>query len=96
MALAVACCHAGNDRPFHREVTLAPAGEEAEDGGGGGAEEQTHDAAELAKVAQNPVSDLVSLPLQNNFNFGVGPDNDVNYNLPKDWCLNSVPFITAD
>jgi hypothetical protein len=27
---------------------------------------------ELAKQTQNPVADLISLPLQNNFNFGAG------------------------
>jgi len=30
---------------------------------------------ELAKAAQNPVADLISLPLQNNTNFGIGPDD---------------------
>lgn len=29
----------------------------------------------LAKQAQNPVADLISLPLQNNTNFGLGPDD---------------------
>jgi hypothetical protein len=33
-------------------------------------------AADLAKVAQNPVGDLISVPLQFNVNFGVGPDDD--------------------
>ena len=32
---------------------------------------------ELAKAAQNPVADLISLPFQNNTNFGVGPGDDV-------------------
>ena len=31
----------------------------------------------LAKAAQNPVGDLISLPLQNNMQFGVGPDDDI-------------------
>ena len=31
---------------------------------------------ELAKAAQNPIADLISLALQNNTNFGVGPGND--------------------
>jgi len=30
---------------------------------------------ELAKAAQNPVADLISLPFQNNTNFGLGPDD---------------------
>lgn len=39
----------------------------------------------LAKKTQNPVSDLISVPFQNNFNFGVGPENDVQ------WILNIQP-----
>jgi hypothetical protein len=35
------------------------------------------DSDELAKAAQNPVGDLISLPLQNNMKFGVGPDDRV-------------------
>ncbi|MGB5669116.1 MAG: transporter, partial [Sedimenticolaceae bacterium] len=34
-------------------------------------------AEALAKAAQNPVANMISLPLQNNTNFGVGPGNDV-------------------
>lgn len=30
---------------------------------------------DLAKAAQNPVADLVSLPFQNNTNFGLGPED---------------------
>ena len=32
-------------------------------------------AEELAKLAQNPVANMISVPFQNNTNFGVGPDN---------------------
>ena len=32
---------------------------------------------DLAKMTQNPVSDLISVPFQFNFNFNYGPDNDV-------------------
>ena len=31
------------------------------------------DPADLAKAAQNPVGDLISLPIQNNTSFGMGP-----------------------
>jgi hypothetical protein len=34
---------------------------------------------ELAKKTQNPVADLISIPLQNNFNFGLGPNNVTQY-----------------
>ncbi len=33
-------------------------------------------AAELAKKLSNPVASLISLPLQNNFDFGAGPNGD--------------------
>jgi len=32
--------------------------------------------AELARAAQNPIANMISLPLQNNTNFGVGPGDD--------------------
>lgn len=51
-------------------------------GGGAGSEPE---ASDLAKKTQNPVSDLISVPLQNNFNFGVGPGNDMQ------WILNIQP-----
>jgi len=33
---------------------------------------RAQDESELAKKPQNPVADLISVPLQNNFNFGAG------------------------
>ena len=45
------------------------------------------DDTELAKKTQNPVADLISVPLQNNINFGVGPNDDVQY------ILNVQPVI---
>jgi hypothetical protein len=45
------------------------------------ADEET--VTELAKKTQNPVSDLISVPFQNNFNFGVGPNNVMQYVLPR-------------
>ncbi|MDN5940249.1 MAG: hypothetical protein L0H94_00075 [Nitrospira sp.] len=32
-------------------------------------------STDLAKKTQNPVADLISIPLQNNMNFGIGPNN---------------------
>jgi len=37
--------------------------------------QESTSASELAKKTQNPVADLISVPIQNNFNFNVGPDN---------------------
>jgi len=77
----------------HRALTLAPAeGGAAAGGGEDGASEEA-----LAKAAQNPVAKLISVPFQNNFNFGVGPNNAVQYilnvqpvipiSLSEDWNL---------
>src|SRR5271157_2300164 len=42
---------------------------------------------ELAKESQNPIANLISVPFQNNFNFGIGP-NDA-----TQWILNVQPVI---
>jgi hypothetical protein len=42
---------------------------------------------ELAKIAQNPVANMISVPFQNNFNFDVGPNNTCQY------VLNVQPVI---
>jgi len=47
------------------------------------------DAASLAKATQNPVASLISVPMQNNTNFAVGP-----YNRTQD-ILNVQPVIPA-
>ncbi len=64
------------------------------------------DTAELAKAAQNPVADMISLPLQNNTFFGIknadDPANVLNVqpvipaNISEDWLVISraiVPII---
>ena len=38
-------------------------------------------AGELAKKTQNPVSDLISVPFENNFGFGAGADGELRYDL---------------
>ena len=43
---------------------------------------------ELAKAAQNPVANLISIPFQNNTNFGYGPANDKTQNI-----LNIQPVV---
>jgi hypothetical protein len=55
----------------------------------GAAEESAAEDSEteLAKQTQNPVADLISVPFQNNFNFGVGPEDKTV------WVLNVQPVI---
>jgi hypothetical protein len=37
---------------------------------------QEANISDLAKQAQNPIASLISLPFQNNTNFGIGPDDE--------------------
>jgi hypothetical protein len=37
------------------------------------------DAAELAKKLQNPIANLISVPVQNNWDFGIGPEDAMRY-----------------
>jgi len=45
---------------------------------------------ELAKLAQNPVANLISVPFQNNINFNVGPQNETQN------VLNIQPVIPVE
>ncbi|MCZ6685953.1 MAG: hypothetical protein O6849_08245 [Candidatus Dadabacteria bacterium] len=52
---------------------------------------------DLAKKTQNPISDLISVPFQNNFDFNIGPHDRTRYtlniqpvipfNITKNWNL---------
>ncbi len=100
----------GYDRSrIGRLLALAPAPEDAATTGGAAKTADDADSAEaLAKQTQNPVADLISVPFQNNFNFGTGPNNAVQYvlnfqpvipiTLNKDWNLITrtiLPTINA-
>jgi hypothetical protein len=67
------------------------------------------DDSDLALKLQNPVADLISVPIQNNWDFGIGPANAMRYtgnvqpvipfSLTRDYNLISrtiVPFIYAE
>jgi hypothetical protein len=76
---------------FYHALTLAAAPSEATGGGGGQAKEAEDEGglseAALAKIAQNPLANLINVPFQNNFNFGIGP------NKVTQWVLNIQPVI---
>jgi len=50
-------------------------------------------SAELAKASQNPVGNLISLPAQNNTNFGIGPHDETGnvLNIQPVWPLTVTP-----
>ncbi len=50
--------------------------------------QQEENTEELAKKTQNPVADLISVPLQNNFNFGAGSNHN-----KMIYILNVQPVI---
>jgi hypothetical protein len=64
---------------------------------GATAQAEEPSAAELAQKAQNPVADMISLPIQMNMNFGIGPDDELQmvtnvqpvlpFSMTKNWNL---------
>jgi hypothetical protein len=99
-ALALACAltstttRAQNMPAFNSSLALAPADAEAS---GGTADDQKDQEAELAKKLQNPVANLISVPIQNNWDFGIGPAHAMQYkaniqpvipfSISEDWNL---------
>ena len=51
------------------------------------------DDVDLAKKTQNPVADLISVPFENDVNFGAGPHDDVQYIL---YIQPVIPFRLTD
>ena len=90
-ALGATTAYGQTEPGFYRPLTLAAADEPAGGGGGAPAKESEDQGGlseeELAKIAQNPVANLISVPFQNNFNFGIGP------NKVTQWDLNIQPVI---
>lgn len=64
---------------------------------GSSADDEKAEEAELAKKLQNPVASLISVPIQNNWDFGIGPQNGTKYtvniqpvvpiSISQDWNL---------
>ena len=88
-AIVCECCAAAQSQPSSPDKPGAVAGQDE------GAPANT--AASLQKATQNPVANLISVPLQNNSNFGIGPydrtQNVLNIQpvipigISKDWNL---------
>ena len=77
-------------------LPAAAAGEESAAPGSSSTED-------LAKQTQNPVASLISVPLQSNFNFGVGPNEELQYimnvqpvvpiGITDDWNVITRPIL---
>jgi hypothetical protein len=109
-AVATAQPLPGLDEPWPggtRRFTLAQAS--GTTGASSVAPPDEDDPAELAKKLQNPVADLISVPLQNNWDFGIGPAEAMRYtvniqpviplSLTRDWNLiirTIMPVIYAE
>jgi hypothetical protein len=85
---------------------LADAASSSSDAAGN---DEQSEAAELAKKLQNPIAHLISVPIQNNWDFGIGPKNAMRYtaniqpvipfSIGKDWNLITrtiLPVIYAE
>ena len=72
---------------------LGAAGAEPETGAADPAQGEDAAAAELLKKMQNPVASLISVPIQNNFDFGYGSEDAMRYTLN---VQPVVPFSLTD
>jgi hypothetical protein len=82
---------------------------DADNAGGGAGKDAKDQEAELAQKLQNPVASLISVPIQNNWDFGLGPAHAMKYtaniqpvvpiSISHDWNLivrTIVPVIYQD
>jgi hypothetical protein len=69
------------------------------------ATDEAAQTAELARKLQNPIADLISAPIQNNWDFGIGPADAMRYtanvqpvipvSLSRDWLLVTRTILPA-
>ena len=101
--LLASVTRAQSESVFYRPLTLALV-EAADSGGGGAGEDAKANAAEMAKKLANPIGALISVPFQNNFDFGGGPNGDgfqyklnlqpiVPISLNQDWLIISRTIL---
>lgn len=111
MAASTATAASGQtDLGFQSSLAFAPADATSSGGGGAGVDDEKARAAALAKATQNPLASLISVPLQNNFDWGGGPNDDgfqykltvqpvIPISLSEDWNVISrtiLPYVYQD
>ena len=107
-ALLASVTWAQSESGYYRPLTLAPA-DTAASGAGGAGDDAKAKEAELAKKLQNPIANLISVPIQNNWDFGIGPESAMRYtaniqpvipfSISQDWNLITrtiLPVIYAE
>lgn len=77
-ALGATTASAQTQPGFYHPLTLAAADASSPGGSSAGADAET-EQAELAKKLNNPVAALISVPIQNNWDFGIGPASAMRY-----------------
>jgi hypothetical protein len=95
--------------PVHSSATLDPFVSHVASAPDQGGAAPTDEAAELAKKLSNPVADLISVPIQGNWDTGIGPEDAdrttinvqpvIPFTLNADWNVISrtiIPFIDAE
>ncbi|MBI5503502.1 MAG: transporter [Deltaproteobacteria bacterium] len=105
--LAVTAAQAQNPADSDHSVSLAPA--DAATSSASDVREEGSSQAKLAKKLQNPISNLISVPIQSNWDFGIGPAHAMRYtaniqpvvplSISKDWNLiirTILPVIYAE
>jgi hypothetical protein len=107
-ALTAAAAQGQDNSANPGQSTLAPADAGSSGDGGAGSDPKAAEA-ELAKKLQNPIAALISVPIQNNWDFGIGPANAMRYtaniqpvipfSISEDWNLITrtiMPVIYAE
>jgi hypothetical protein len=103
-AFALSTAQAQDQLGSNHSPTLAPP-DATSSGDGSAADDEKAKEGELAKKLQNPVANLISVPIQNNWDFSIGSANAMRYTaniqpvipftLTKDWNLITRTILSV-